>query len=813
MLKGITLYLLIFTVLPGFFRQGFAQPPTGTQRGGIINGTIIDEADGSAIEYAYIVLYSESDSSQILGTVSSEDGQFLIRPVRPGRYYLEIKYMGFNTETVHGLTIGRNQRRIDLGEVALTEAISKTGAIEVLAEKPAITYLIDKKVINVSQHQTATSGTAADVLENVPSVTVDIEGNVALRGSNSFIVLIDHKPTILEPSEVLQQIPASAIEDIEIITNPSAKFDPDGTSGIINIITKKDALNGFNGIVNLNTGLDDKYGVDFKFNYRIKKLNVYLGADFNNRNYPGNQTEDRHTTFENTTSFISSRGSSDRLRRTYGVKGGLDYSISKKDNLSLGFRYGGRSMTRESELDYEQWTDVDVLTNYYSSINQSERLGNFLALNLDYRHEFVKKGHQLVGQIIYRSRESDEESLDELRDDSEQIVSGRKTTEQGPSAPLRMKLDYTLPIGKKNKFEAGYQSRLGHSEDLTRLYEYSSQSAKYELLPNNNSRIIYNRDIHALYSMYAADLGSFGIQGGLRGEYTNRKFNPTGSDSAFVLERWDFFPTMHSSFKLSDKQQIMISYTRRIERPRGYSFEPFITWTDAYNVRRGNPDLKPEYIDAYELGYQFFAGKSIFSLEAYYRKTNNNIERVRTVYEKDITLHTFANTGEAYTFGSEFMINHTIIPMWNVNLMGNLYQYRLEGQLLGTDFSRESFNWNSRFNNTLNLGQNTRLQINAMYNSPSVSAQGTREGYATLNLGLRQELLNRALSLTLQVRDVFESAKHEFVSEGENFYSHSAFTRKAPMVTFSASYKIHNYEEKRNHKESDRNGNGDEEDF
>jgi len=813
MLKGFTQQYLLLIILVISFGQSFAQPPNRAQSGGMINGSIVDAIDGLAIEYAYIILYSEKDSSQVSGTVTSEDGQFLIRPVRPGSYYMEIKYMGFNSETLHDLRIGRNQRRIDLGEVALTEAVSKTAAIEVVAEKPVMTYLIDKKVINVSQHQTATSGTAADVLENIPSITVDIEGNVALRGSASFLVLVDHKPTILEPSEVLQQIPASAIEDIEIITNPSAKFDPDGTSGIINIITKKDALNGFNGIVNVNGGLDDKYGIDFKLNYRVKKFNFYVGADFNNRRYPGSQTEARHTTFADTTSFISSEGQSDRLRRTYGIKGGFDYSMSKKDNLSFGFRFGGRSMLRESDLDYEQWTDVNPITNYYSSMNESERSGDFWAINLDYRHEFAEKGHQIVGQLIYHSRESDEESLDELQDENEQIISGRKTTEQGPSAPLRMKLDYTLPIGKKNKFEAGYQSRLGHSEDITYLYEYSDQSTQYELLPEFNSKIIYDRDIHALYSLYAFELGKFGFQGGLRGEYTNRKFNPTESDSAFTLKRWDYFPTLHSSFKLSDKQQFMLSYTRRIERPRGYSFEPFITWRDAYNVRRGNPDLKPEYIDAYELGYQLFAGKSIFSLEAYYRKTNNNIERVRTVYEKNVTLHTFANTGEAHTFGSEFMFNHNLIRMWNVNLMANLYQYRIEGQLLGEDFSRESFNWNGRFNNTLNLGKNTRLQVNAMYNSPSVSAQGSREGYATLNLGLRQEMLNKALIFTLQVRDVFGSAKHEFISEGENFSSHSSFTRKAPMVTLSASYKIHNYEDKRSREGRDTNGNGDEEDF
>jgi len=785
-----------------------AQNPRAS-RGGLITGIVVNSTDDTPMEYAYIILYSEQDSVQISGTVSAEDGRFLLKGIRPGSYYLNVNYMGFASREISDLRIGRGSRRIDLSEIVLNESLVSTEKIEVIAEKPAMTYLIDKKIINVSQHQAATSGTAADVLENVPSVTVDIEGNVSLRGSSSFLVLIDNIPTVLEPSEVLQQIPASAIEDIEIITNPSAKFDPDGTAGIINIITKKDQLNGVSGIVNLNLGLNDKYGADFLLNYRYRKFNIYFGGDYNLRHYSGTTTEDRWIRIVDTT-FIHSDGSSDRDRNRYGFKGGMDYSITSKDYISIGFRYGGRVSGGESELEYEEWINNNSVHKFFSNRSISERSGDFLAVNLNYRHQFLKKGHELVGQVIYHQRESDEESKDEQIDANGQIVSGRKTTEQGPSSPLRLKLDYTLPFGEKNKFEAGYQSRFGRSEDITSLSDYNPLSAKYELIPEYNSKIEYIRNINALYGMYSGELGSFGYQGGIRGEYTDRQFKVLNQESSFVLERWDFFPTLHFSNSFSKDQQMMTSYTRRIERPRGYYFEPFDTWMDAYNVRRGNPDLKPEYIDSYELGYQKFVGRNILSVEAYFRRTNNKIERVRTI-DSTITIHTFDNVGTDYTFGSELMLNTAFFKLWNVNLMGNLYYYRIEGDLLGRDFSRESFNWSLRFNNTFRFRESTRLQANIMYNSPSVSAQGRREGYAMLNLGLRQEFLNRALSTTLQIRDVLQSAKREFISEGENFYSHSKYKREAPIVMLNISYKLHNYEEKR--KRGDNDTNGDEEDF
>lgn len=798
-----TYYLrtLIFSIL--FINLIFAQ---GRRRpdGGLVTGIVVDAANQTPIEYAYVILYNQADSSQVDGTITDEDGRFLLRVKKHGDFYLNINYMGFEPYTKN-IKIGtaRGTRRVQLDEIALKEAISAGETIEVQAEKPAMTYLIDKKVINVSQHQTATSGTAVEVLENIPSIQVDIEGNVSLRGSTSFQVLIDNKPTILEANEVLQQIPASSIEDIEIITNPSAKYDPDGTAGIINIITRKDALKGFGGMVDVNLGSGDKYGTEVDLTYRMKKWTLYLGGDFNNRSFDGTSSQERRITFGDTTRYTSSSGSSNRGGLRYDLKAGADYNLTAKDVIGLSLRWGGRDFERNSDLDYRYWSEPASLEQISLSKSNSERSGDFLSSSLNYSHQFRTKGHQLIGQVIYQQRASDELSLDELRDPDQLILEGRKVKEQGPAENWRTKLDYTLPLGKDTRFEAGYQSRLGSSEDKTKNYDWDAVQQKYILQAQLNSQVTYKRDIHSIYTQYAGKLGALGYQGGLRTEFTDRNFKLTNQDQSYVLNRWDWFPSAHFSYQISTHQQMMASYTRRIKRPRGHYFEPFLTWMDAYNVRQGNPDLKPEYIDSYEFGYQKYFGKSLFSLEGYYRLVNNKIERVQSVYSPTVTLHTFSNAGKTYTLGSELMLNLDLFPFWNVNLMGNVYHYRIEGVLDQLDIDNQSDNWSLRFNNTFTLPMATRLQVNASYNSPTVTAQGKSEGFTMVNVGLRQQFFNRAMAVTLQVRDLLQTAKHDFESTAPGYYSNATFRREAPVVMLNISYRLSDYQKKRQNRNKD----------
>jgi len=807
----------LFSIVIGLFLLGsqtgtYGQRPGGTQSGfpGItLAGTVVDSVTEAPLEYATVMLLSPEDNSQVTGTITRKTGRFELPRLRPGSYILKVDFMGYLSKTLQGITLTPRRPETDLGYIFLEPAVLESEGVEISAEKPVFEYKIDKKVINVSQQPTVISGTAVDVLENVPSVTTDVEGNVQLRGSSNFTVLIDNRPTVLESNDALQQIPASTIENIEIITNPSAKFDPDGTAGIVNIITKKDQKSGITGIMNLNLSLENRRnGGDFLLSRRTKKFNFFFGADYNTRSFPRDGEMER-ITYLDTVYYINSKGDGEWGGKGYGVRGGLDYSLTDQDLFTLSFRAGGRDRGGDSENRYEEWTVPGDTHTYYSSKDERNRKGEFYSVSLDYKRAFSKKGHELLAHVNVSERTGDEESKNELRDIADEITYAQRFTEKGPSQRLRWNIDYTLPLREKDKFQAGLQSRMNDSVDETERYDFNVDTRLYELQPLYSHHVEYQDNYHAAYTMYAAEIGALGVQSGLRAEYTDRNITLTDTRETYTIDRWDFFPTAHLSYTLTKGQQMMLSYTRRIDRPRGWELEPFETWMDAYNVRRGNPGLKPEYIDSYEMGYQTFWGRNLVSLEGYYRVRHNKVERVQSSYDKQITLQTIENVGKDYSFGTELMTNVDLTKWWNVNLMGTVYHYKVEGVLFGSSFSRDSRNWRIRFNNTLKLSGSTRLQITSMYNSPSISSQGRREEFYLVNLGLKQSFLNRALSATLQVRDLLKTGKWEFSTETPNFYSHNIF-RRSQMVMLTLTYNINHYkrENGQSRNGSEMNGNG-----
>ena len=796
MLRKIIIAFLII----GLSLHAFAEEINKTELSkGNLTGYVYDSEVDKPLEYATVSIINIENGSIVNGTISDESGFFQLKNIDPGVYRIEITFIGYEKKVIKKLEITNKSRKIELGQVMISPASESIDEVVVTADRPTMTYKIDKKIINVSQQHTSASGTAVEILENVPSVTVDIEGNVSLRGSQSFTVLIDNKPTVLDPSDALSQIPASAIENIEIITNPSAKYDPDGTSGIVNIITKKNKMQGINGVVNLNAGMYDRYGGDFLINYRKEKFNVYVGADLNTRNMYGSRETESRTYQNDTTSYILSDGEFNRGGSSYSFRGGVDYNFNAFNTLSFEARYGNRDGNSDNETNYHEFINPGTFNEYYTSKEESERGGDYLSLNLSYTRKFNKKGHELYALVNYSKRDFDSESTNRLINQNNEIVSGQRSIETGPRQPLRFQLDYTLPLNETNKFEAGYQSRMADNTEKAEMFMYDTSATVMDFVfedqYSNTSN--YRRSIHSLYGIYSGELGNFGYQGGVRGEYTYRDITIDETDENFNIDRWEIFPTVHMSYNLPKENQVMASYTRRIDRPRGWYLEPFLTWSDAYNVRRGNPGLDPEYIDSYELSYLNKFGRNSFSFEAYYRVTHNKIERVRSVYSENVFLSSFENVGKDYALGIESMLGLDLQKWWHVDLMGILYDYRVEGQLGGRDFSESSFNWNIRFNNILRFGDNSRLQFNAMYNSPTISAQGERSDFFMTSLAYKHDFMKKAFSATVQVRDVFGTMKHSSTYSGDDFYSYSHFEPKTPFVSVTLTYRINNYRQDR----------------
>lgn len=796
-IKKVGLILVFAFVMTGFI---FAERPAVPNSS--IQGTVLDSTERAPLEYANIMLFEQENDEMLEGTTTDGSGFFIFDDIPAGQYFVRINYMGYKSDTVK-LEIAPEYSEVNLGDIFLPRRYLELSGVEATAENISIDYQIDKKVLNVNRQQSSISGSAVNILENAPSVTTDIEGNVELRGSSNFRVLINGKPTVQDANDVLLQTPASTIEKIEIITNPSAKYNPEGSAGIINLVLKKNRLRGISGMATINGGSYNRHGGEVLLNYNKQKINTTLSLDYNDRPSPGSGWRESQTTTNDTTSYIYSTGDNERKHKHYGLRGSIEYLPDTNNTIKLSLRAGSRNGRHESNEILQTWTMTQSQliqdTTVQDNLNNGLFGGDFYSLNLNYNRQFPGQAHQLESNMNISRRSGGHESIDKQLNKLGNVVSGTKSIEEGPRIRWEFKMDYTLPLKNGQKFEAGLQNRGRTGTEINENYTYDTNLNDFVHQPKYDHEVENNRNIGALYSIYSGEKNDFGYQTGLRTEYTYRKIKSLNDGSQFNIDRWDIFPTLHLSYKLNQKQEMMLSYTRRIDRPRGWFLEPFETWSGPYDIRKGNPELTPEYINSLELGYKLEFDRSFLSLETYYRNTVDKIERVRSVHPdyKNVYLHSFDNVGEDHSLGSEVMLNLNIYKWWNLNLSGNLYNYRVVGQLNDQNFDRESFNWTTRLNNTFSIDQKTKFQINNIYNSPSVSSQGKRKGFFLTNASIRRNFLGSKLTAILQARDIFDTGEWEFESQGKDFYMQRRFDRQSPTFSITLRYNINRYRNRR----------------
>ena len=769
---------------------------------GTIAGAVTEEIEKVPMEFVNLVLFREKDSTMVTGTVTDLEGKFRLTEVPYGKFYLVVNFIGYDKKIVPDILITPKENAIDIGNIALKAAVTNIEGVEIVADKQRVEYRIDKKVVNVSQDIMADGASVVTALENVPSVQVDIEGNVTLRGSESFTVLIDGRPSVLQGTEALQQIPASAVERLEIITNPSARYDPDGLAGIINVVMKKQQKAGYNGIINASAGTGKKYTADMLLNYRTGKFNLFVGGNYNNNQHKG-QGVMRNESIEGDTLTIRTSDADDKMQRDgWGIKGGMDFFMNKNTTLTLSGRFGNYGFGRGGQTYQHIYSDPFLEDNYSVSVNDSRREGNFYEGTLNLYQLFKGEGHKLEAMAMYSSRNGDDwEEQFEYDSDSNYIIddlfpSGIKTTETGRSHNIRLKADYTKPFKNKTTLETGYQARIESEPEEYVYSEYDYDLNQWIKNGTYSTEMDFIEQIHSIYGTWSGELKNFGFQLGLRGEYDYRDIYSSGSDSTFLIDRFDLFPTIHLSKKFTENHQLLASYSRRVDRPHGWDLEPTVTYMDPYNVRVGNPALEPEFIDSYDLSYQYRFNKSFISLEGYYRITKNKISRIRTLLDDGIIQHTSVNMDRDHAAGTELMANLELTNWLLINASLNVFYYRLQGSVEEEQKDEETVSWDTRMNATFKLPADIRLQLTANYRGPIITAQGNQEGFFMTSLAVRKDFLKRKLSATLSGRDLLKTAKRESTSEGEGFYSYDKFSREAPVFNLTLSYKINNYKQK-----------------
>ncbi|MFC2150265.1 TonB-dependent receptor domain-containing protein [Calditrichota bacterium] len=776
-----------------------------------ITGRAQDAQTGEPLAAVNIVLESLPDSGFANGGATDLDGNFRLIGVMPGKYFLVFSYVGYEPALIEDIVVYGSEVVYEVGSVDLTGAAIGLAEVEVSVHRPKVEFKIDRKVVDAGKYFANSTGSAVEVLQSVPSVDVDLEGNVTLRGSSNFTVMIDGQPTILDASDALQQIPAGMVANIEIITNPSAKYESRGSTGIINVNMKKNQVKGINGMVTANGGMNDQYGGEALVSHKEDKYSVTLSVNSNSGDRPGKSIERTTTVQETDTHHLEADGTSNRIRGRQGARADLELRPSQKDQVKLGLSYGGYFYERSANLNYQEWTDPGGVISEYRSDAKWRREGDHYSGNLNYKHEYDREKHVLSAMLDFRTSDGDEFAENMRLDVAGDVVDGRRTTETGPGQKVTFQMDYIKPLLENSRLEAGVQSSIANHEDATTLALYDDAVSSFVVDPIFNNKTENSETIHSAYAIGTTEQGKMGMQLGLRTEYTYRNITTERDNQEYNTDRWDIFPSLHTSYHLDDQNQLLLSYSRRMRQPRGWQLEPFETWSDAYNVRRGNPSMKPEFINSYETGYQKDFGDNSFSAELYYRNTINKIESLRSPYSEGVTLRTFDNVGEDHALGSELSLDNRLTPWWGLRSTYDFYRYQVIGESDGYSFDKRSFSWSLRLDNDFRLSPRFRVQLDAEYESPTVSSHEDEVAQFEANMALRYEIIPKTLTTTLQVRDLFGTDNHEETEYGNGVTNYSYHERDAPIISLEIAYNFNNYQSRRQRDGYNGNGGGEDE--
>ncbi len=692
-------------------------------------------------------------------------------------------------------------------KVQLKKAENIIEEVTVVAEKNLVEYKIDKKVINVEKSISAAGGTAVDALQNVPSIDTDIEGNVTMRGSTEYTVLIDGRPTILEGSDALNQMPASLIKNIEIITNPSAKYDPDGTAGIINIITKKEGTNGFTGIANLSFGTGPLYAGDIFLKLNREKFSLSGGIDYNDRSFDMEYYTEQLSFFSDRTESLIYEGEKTVRRDRATVNTALDLYLTNKNTLSVHAKYSlmGMSLNSNTFNTYQyQATDNEeyFLTNDLMDVDPES-----YQFTISDVQKFNRKGHELSTSFNFSSTtalRTEEMTIFSSDIDHNLVFETEDALRINNDSwnKYRFELDYTLPMNEKGKIEAGLQYRLYDSEsDYTGTFSYDGMG---EISESDLSD--FNRKIYAAYGTYANTFGKLEMKIGLRTEYTDRELNQPTVNNTFSYENFNLYPSAYFTYHIDKSHKFQMNYSKRLNRPKERALNPYVFYSDGFSVMRGNPELEPEFANLAEINYLKIHNLGIISLEGYYRQTTNKIARYGELNADGMLEYSWGNIDNDVSIGAELMSNTKLAKWWTLDITAGIFKYELEGDYSGENVVRESVNWKTNITSGFKLKTNTVFQIMAMYKSPTVTIEGENEAMYFAGAGIKQDFFKRKLSVMLNVQDIFQTRLKSTTTETETYSIFNEKHRIAPIATLKLSYKINSYKQDKTKSKAD---NGD----
>ncbi len=816
----------------------FSQRPQGQRPDPIIvTGIVLDKESDKPLEYATLVLQSVRNPDRVTGGITDENGKFSVETF-PGRYNLRVEYISYKTYTQENQVL---RGTTDLGTIRLELDVEQLEAVEVVGERTTVELRLDKKVYNVGRDLTVRGGSVTDVLDNVPSVTVDVEGNISLRGNESVRILINGKPSALSGlnPETLQQLPAEAIEKVEVITNPSARYDAEGTAGILNIVLKQSKTAGLNGSVNVFAGTPDLYGGALSLNLRREKFNIFTNTTYRYRNAPGNALFEQEN-FDgtgNTESFQDEIRDYQRQSDGFNTNIGFEYFIDKTSSITNSFIY--RKSTGDDTVDID-FFNFDALRNPTLQRNRFTNEAEDeedVQYSVNYKKRFNEEGHELTLDYQYSSGSELENSIiNEVILSNGRNLPTEQTINDETQVRQLVQADYVLPFGKdqSSQLELGYR---GTFNNFNTDFDFGIlENGILDSDPNFSNELNYREYVNAAYFQLGTKLNKFNLLGGLRMEASDIGITLVNTNEVDDKDYIDWFPSVFLGYEFSEAEQLTISYSRRLRRPRSRFINPFPSRSSNTNLFQGNPDLDPTYTNAFDLGYLKRWEKFTFSTSGYYNRSTGVFQFITQetgdfveIENPDdpanpvfvpVQVRTPINLATDERYGMEFTTTYTPKRSWRLNWNLNLFQQQLRGDFtylnfLGEEitqnFDADNFTWFTRFSAKIPLPAKIDFQTNVFYRGPRKNAQSRSQGILSTNLAFSKDVIKDKATISLNVSDLFNSRKRRSETRTDNVFTYSEFQWRERQIRLSFLYRFNQQQNQRGNRQ--RNGNGGDEDF
>ncbi|MGD0339610.1 MAG: outer membrane beta-barrel family protein [Bacteroidota bacterium] len=761
---------------------------------GRITGTVLIESTKKPLEFVNVIVLSKSDSLLVTGAVTDNRGYYEIVNIPVGEYFIKYSLLGYEERQSKNFAVDTQQREMDFGKTYLKESAVLMGEVTVTTQKMILNTSIDRKVYNVQQDILSKTGSASDLLQNIPSVQVDIDGTVSLRGSENVLILLNGKPSPLmgkNRAEVLQQMPASSIEKIEVITNPSAKFKPDGTSGIINIVMKKDAGSGLNGTLSGNAGNHDRYNGNINLNYNPGTYNIF-GSYSIRQDERNSFTTDRRMQYDSTgrfTGYHNEDGSSTSRPLSHIVVLGMDYRLDTANSFGFSGNYRYRGFTR-TETSAKVTRDVgSVITEDYDRLRYDPEYEKEMGGNAYFQHNFDGEDHKLRAEFTasHQPELEDNHYTNVYRFPAASTQYDNMRIDQNENQN-QLTVDYSNKLTETSTIEAGYAGNF-NKRDMDYHGEYlDAHQRQFVTDLQKTSHFIYNETIHALYATYESSIGSLGFLGGLRVEQSFIHANLVSRDSIITNDYLKLYPTLHLSYHISPGTELQLNYSRRANRPEGDDLNPFPEYQDPRNVRAGNPRLMPELIHSVEFGFQWQNDNLTIVPSVFYRNRHNGFTRVTTSLNDTTLLTTQANLASDESAGFDLVVSGNAGNTFSANFSANAFYEQIDASNLGFSDRKSTTTWSGSLNCNLNLASATMIQMNSNYRSSRLTPQGEFKPSFVMNLGVRQDLFDEKLSVVLTVSDILKTLKREMNLDTPWLNQNTVNNRDTRIIYFGLTY-------------------------